>query len=58
MKVRQVVAGGVGGDGAAGGLAELRAGRLAELAGIGLQSVHRIDVHHFGVNDAAFRRRT
>ena len=50
MKVREVVAGGVGGDGAAGGLTELRAGGLAELAGVGVLAIQRVDIQNLGAD--------
>src|SRR5260370_40661654 len=50
-EIGQVVAGGVGGNRAAGGLSQLSAGRLAELPRVGVQPVYRVDVHHFGVHD-------
>src|SRR5581483_10094587 len=50
-EVGQIVAGAVVGNRAASRLSELRARRLAELAGITLKTVYRIDVHHQRVND-------
>ena len=49
-EVGEVVAGGVGGDGAAGGLAEEGAGGLTVLIVVGVLAVERVDIEDFGAD--------